>query len=55
MQEFLDVEQERQKTHFDRNRFGSSFKVAEVLLVFIPTVKRAKQGKLPLSREEQRQ
>ena len=37
--EYRDVKQERQKTYFDRSRYGPSYKVVEEMLVFNPKVK----------------
>ena len=38
MRELMDVEQERQKTYYYRNRNGSSYKVGEEVIVFNPTL-----------------
>ena len=40
MREYMDVEQERQKSYYDRSKYGPSFKVGEDVLVFNPTVKK---------------
>ena len=52
MREFMDVEQERRKTYYDRNRYGPIYKVGEEVLVFKSTVKKAKQGILLFSIED---
>ena len=38
--EFMDIEQERQKTYYDCSRYGPSYKAGEEVLVFNPTVKK---------------
>ena len=38
MRESMDVEQERQKTYYDRSKYGPNYKVEEDVLVFNPTV-----------------
>ena len=45
MRQYVDVEQERQKTYYDRRRYGPSYKVGEKLLVFVPTVKKGETRK----------
>ena len=40
MRESMDVEQERQKTYYDRRKYGPNYKVGEEVLVFNPTVKK---------------
>ena len=45
MRENMDVEQERQKTYYDRSRYGPSYKVGEEVLVFNPTVKKGETGR----------
>ena len=42
----MDVEQERQKSYYDRSKYGPSYKVGEVVLVFNPTVKKGETRKL---------
>ena len=39
MRQYMDVEQERQKTYCDCSMYGSSYKVGEEVLVFNTTVK----------------
>ena len=46
MREFMDVGQERQKTYYDRRRYGSSYKVGEEVIVFNPTLKKGQTRKL---------
>ena len=46
------VEQERQKTYYDRSRYGPNYKSGKELLVFNPTVKKEKQEILLLSIED---
>ena len=45
MREFMDVEQERQKSYYDRSKYGLSYKVGEEVLVFNPTVKKGETRK----------
>ena len=40
MREYMDVEQERQKTYYDRSKYGPNYKVGEEVLVFNPRVKK---------------
>ena len=44
MREYMDVEQERQKSYYDRSKYGPSYKVGE-MLVFNPTVKKGETRK----------
>ena len=44
MLEYIDVE-ERQKSYYDRSKYGTSYKVGEEVLVFNPTVKRGETRK----------
>ena len=44
--EYKDVEQERQKSYYDRSKCGPSYKVGEEVLVFNPTVKKGETRKL---------
>ena len=39
VRESMDVEQERQKTYYDRSTFGPQYEVGDFLMVFIPTIK----------------
>ena len=45
MQEYMDVEHERQKTFFDCSKYGPNYKVGEEVLVFNPTVKKGETRK----------
>ena len=45
MVEFMDIEQERQKTYYDRSWYGPSYKAGEEVLVFNPTVKKRRNNK----------
>ena len=45
MQEYMDVEQERQKSYYDRSKYGPSYKVGEDVLVFNTTVKKGETRK----------
>ena len=45
MREYMDVEQERQKSYYDRSKYGPSYKVAEEVLVFNPTVEKGETRK----------
>ena len=45
MREYMDVEQERQKSYYDRSKFGLSYKVGQEVLVFKPTVKKGETRK----------
>ena len=45
MREYMDVEQERQKSYYDRSRYGPSYKFGEEVLVFNPTVKKGETRK----------
>ena len=45
MREYLDVEQEHQKTYYVRGKYGPSYKVGEEVLVFKPTVKKGETRK----------
>ena len=40
MQENMDVDQERQKTYYDRSQYGPSYKIGKEVSVFNPTVKK---------------
>ena len=40
MQEYMDVEHERQKTFYDGSKYGPNYKVGEEVLVFNPTIKK---------------
>ena len=46
MREYMDVEQERQKSYYDRSKYGLSYKVGEELLAFKPMVKKGETRKL---------
>ena len=39
MRESMDVEQECQKTYYDRSNYGPNYKVGEEVLLFNPTKK----------------
>ena len=39
VRESMDVEQERQKTYYDRSTFGSQYEVGDLVMVFNPTIK----------------
>ena len=39
VRESMDVEQERQKTYFDRSTFGPQYEVGDLVMVFNPTIK----------------
>ena len=39
VRESMDVEQERQKTYYDRNTFGPQYEVGDLVMVFNPTIK----------------
>ena len=41
----MDVEQERQKSYYDRSKYGPSYKVGREVLVFNPTVKKGETRK----------
>ena len=45
MREYMDVEQERQKSYYDRSKYGPSYKNGEEVLVFNPTVKKGETRK----------
>ena len=45
MLEYMDVKQERQKSYYDRSKYGPSYKVGEEVLVFNPTVKKGESRK----------
>ena len=45
MREYMDVEQEREKSYYDRSKYGPSYKVGEEVLVFNPTVKKGETRK----------
>ena len=45
MREYMDVEQERQKSYYDRSKYGPCYKIGEEVLVFNPTVKRGETRK----------
>ena len=45
MRQYVDVKQERQKTYYDRSRYGPRYKVGEKVLVFIPTDKKGETRK----------
>ena len=40
MREYMDIEQERQKSYYDRSKYGPSYKVGDEVLVFNPTAKK---------------
>ena len=46
MRESMDVEQERQKTYYDRSKYGPNYKVGEDVLVFNPTVEKGETQKI---------
>ena len=46
MREYMDNEQERQETYYDRREYGPSYKVGEEVVVFKPTVKKGETRKL---------
>ena len=46
MREYMDVKQERQKSYYDRSKYGPSYKVGEEVLVFNPTVKKRRNKKI---------
>ena len=39
VRESMDVEQERQKTYYDRSTFGPQYEVGDLVMVFNPTIK----------------
>ena len=39
VRESMDVEQERQKTYYDRSTFGPQYEVGDLVIVFNPTMK----------------
>ena len=39
VQQSMDVEQERQKTYYDRSTFGPQYEVGDLVMVFNPTTK----------------
>ena len=45
MREYMDVEQECQKSYYDCSKYGPSYKVGEEVLVFNPTVKKGETRK----------
>ena len=45
MREGMDVKQERQKTYYDRSKYGPNYNVGEEVLVFNPTVKKGETRK----------
>ena len=45
MREYMDVKQERQKSYYDRSKYGLSYKVGEEVLVFNPTAKKGETRK----------
>ena len=45
MREYIDVERERQKTYYDRSKYGPNYKVGDEVLVFNPTVKKGETRK----------
>ena len=40
MREYMDFKQERQKTYYDRSKYGPNYKAGEEVLVFNPMVKK---------------
>ena len=46
----MDVKQERQKSYYDRSKYGPSYKVGEEVLVFNPTVKKGETRNITSSR-----
>ena len=49
MQDYMDVEEERQTTYYDRSRYELSYKVGEEVLVFNPKVKKGETRKFTSS------
>ena len=45
MREYMDVKQERQKSYYDRSKYGPCYKIGEEVLVFNPTVKKGETRK----------
>ena len=45
MREYMNVKQEREKSYYDRSKYGPSYKVGEEVLVFNPTVKKGETRK----------
>ena len=45
VRESMDVEQERQKTYYDRSTFGPQYEVGELVMVFNPTIKNGQTKK----------
>ena len=45
MREYMDVKQERQKSYYDRSKYGPSYKIGEEVLVFNPTNKEEERRK----------
>ena len=45
VRESMDVEQERQKTYYDRSTFGQQYEVGDLVMVFNPTIKTGKTKK----------
>ena len=45
MREYVDVEQERQKTYYHCSKYKQNYKVGEKVLVFNPTVKKGETRK----------
>ena len=43
--ESIDVEQERQKTYYDRSTFGPQCEVGDLVMVFNPTIKKGQTKK----------
>ena len=39
VRESMDVEQERQKTYYERCTFGAQYEVGDLVMVFKPTIK----------------
>ena len=45
MREYMDVEQKRQKTYYDRSKYGPHYKIGKEVLVFNPTLKQGETRK----------
>ena len=45
VRESMDVEQERQKTYYDRSTFGPQYEVGDLVMVFNPTKKNGQTKK----------
>ena len=52
MREYMDVEQEHQKSYYDRSKYGPSYKVGKEVLVSTQWLKKEKQENLLLSIED---